>query len=283
MSNEGLVQRATVRELIQCFDEAKAQVTTAFSMLHNAQQSLDDRFKLGGHTGVSIYLERISHRSTSWLDLEFTLKEMEKQAWYHVVNRLDIWRVMSEARASELRKQIDEGTLPPLTEDTAMQLAAAYMGNLDKLIDELTKEIFDWLRPRVDDHGRTYCGGQYKTNNREVVGPRVIREFMIERSHMGGFRVRYDGSSAQRLRTLENLFLALDGKGSTGKGYQSEIQSAIEREKSGVGRTEYFGFKACKNGNLHIEFLREYLLAELNRRAGGKNLTKDVGVKAKAA
>jgi hypothetical protein len=144
-------------------------------------------------------------------------------------------------------------------------------GNVDKLVDELTKEIFDWLRPRVDSDGRSYNGGKYKTNNREVIGSRVIRSLMVERAYNGGFHVRYDGESSQRLRTLENLFRALDGKGSTGTGYQSELQTAIEREKRGDGQTEYFRFKACKNGNLHIEFLRADLLAELNRRAGGRN------------
>jgi hypothetical protein len=272
MTSTAIVTRATVRELIQCFNEAKANVRTGFSMIASAQKSLNDRFKLGGHTGVSIVLDRYSHRDADHLAVEETIAIMERQAWRSIVDRLDIWRVMSEARASELRKLIDEGKLPELTEDTAMQLAQAYVGNVDKLIDELTKEVFDWLRPRVDSEGRTYNGGKYKTNQRDVIGKRVVREFMVELSYMGGFHVRYRGEAAQRLRTLENLFRALDGKGSTGTGYQSDLQTAIEREKSGMGQTEYFKFRACKKGTLHIEFLREDLLAELNRRAGGMNL-----------
>jgi hypothetical protein len=272
MTSTAIVTRATIRELIQCFEEAKENVRVAYSMVLSAQKRLDDRFKLGGHTGVSIYLERHGHRSADHLDAEFAVKEMEKQAWRSIVDRLDIWRVMPEKRAAELRKHIEDGTLPELTEDTAMQLAQAYVGNVDKLIDELTKEVFDWLRPRVDIEGRTYNGGKFKTNKRDVIGKRVVREFMVELSYMGGFHVRYGGEASQRLRTLENLFRALDGKGSTGTGYQSELQTAIEREKSGIGQTEYFKFRACKKGTLHIEFLREDLLAELNRRAGGMNL-----------
>jgi hypothetical protein len=243
-------------------------------MLLATQKMLDDWFKLGGHCGVSIYLESHGQRSADYLDAEFAIKEMEKQAWRSIVDRLDIWRVMSEARAKELRKHIDEGTLPPLSEETAMQLAAAYVGNVDKLVDELAKEIFDWLRPRINEDGRSYNDGKFKTNDREVIGKRIVREFIIERSYFGGFNVRCGGEAEQRLRTLENLFLALDGKGATGKGYQSELQTAIEREKSGEGQTEYFKFRACKKGTLHIEFLRLDLLAELNRRAGGKNLAK---------
>lgn len=272
MNSTALVPRATIRELIACFEEAKANVRAGFSMLLATQKSLDDRFKLGGHTGVSIYLERHGHRSADHLDADFAVKEMEKQAWRSIVDRLDIWRVMSEARAKELRKHIEDGTLPELTEETAMQLASQCRDKLPNLIDELAKEVFDWLRPRVDESGRGYNGGKFKTNGREVIGKRIIREFMIERSYFGGFHVRYGGEASQRLRTLENLFLALDGKGSTGKGYQSDLQTAIEREKGGEGRTEYFAFRCCKKGTLHLQFLREDLLAELNHRAGGMNL-----------
>lgn len=274
MESTALVPRATVRELIACFEEAKANVRTSFSMLQSAQKELDARFRLGGHVGVSIYLENRGHRDASWLDLEYTLKEMEKQAWRSIVDRLDIWRVMSETRAKELRKHIEDGTLPALAEETALQLAAAYVGNVDKLVDELTKEVFDWLRPRVDDYGRTYSGGKYVTNKREVIGPKVIREYFVSPGFSRGkFHVRY-GKCQQRLHTLENLFRALDGKGSTGKGYHSDLENAINASEDGMGETEYFKFRACKNGNLHIEFLRSDLLAELNRRAGGMNFGK---------
>ena len=278
MNSTELVPRATVRELIQTFEEAKANVRVHFASLIATQKNLDARFKLGGNTGVSIYLARHGHHTADYLDADHAIREMEKQAWRSIVDRLDIWRVMSEARAKELRKHIDEGTLPELTEETAMQLAASYIGNVDKLVDELAKEIFDWLRPRVDQFGREYgYGAKFKTNNREVIGKRIVRDYMVEPAYDGGYRMRYNGEGAQRLRTLENLFLALDGKGATGNGWQSELQTAIEREKSGEGQTEYFKFRAFKKGTLHIEFVRLDLLAELNRRAGGKNLAKPKG------
>lgn len=272
MESNAIVTRATVRELIQCFEQAKQAVRVHFAGLIAAQKSLDDRFKLGNHCGVSIYIERHGHRSADYLDAEYAIKEMEKQAWKSVIDRLDIWRVMSEARAKELRKLIEDGQLPELNEDNALQLAKAYVGNLDKLVDELTKEVFDWLRPRVDEEGRSYNGGQYKTNKREIIGSRVIRSCFVTPWGLGKgkFHVRY-GECQQRLHTLENLFRALDGQGSTGRGFRSDLENAINESPDGEGQTEYFKFRACKNGNLHIEFRREDLLAELNRRAGGMN------------
>ena len=98
---------------------------------------------------------------------------------------------------------------------------------------------------------------------------------MIDRDNAkrGKYRVRYD-KSQQQLQTLENVFIALDGKGITGNGYRSDLENAIHASEDGTGQTEYFDFRAYKNGNLHLLFRRSDLLAELNRRAGGMNLSE---------
>lgn len=275
MSSDALTLRKTVPELVRVFREAVANVRSACGMLKATQKNLDDHFKLGGNTGVNVRLKRNKYTGfdASDVDVEHVVKCMERDAWRSIVDRLDIWRIMSEERAKELRTLIDEDGLPELTEENALQLAAGYMGKIGTLLDELVKEVFDWLRPRFDEYGRGYHGAQYKTNQREVVGNRVVCSWMIDRddAKRGRFHVRY-GEAQQRLHTLENLFRALDGKGSTGKGYHSDLENAINASKDGTGETEYFRFRACKNGNLHIEFTRSDLLAEFNRRAGGMNL-----------
>lgn len=271
-----LAVHATVCEAIRRFHDEKSNIVVAIGMLKASQKSLDSVFKLGGNRGVTIRMNRHRHSEIDidYIDLDFMLKRMEQNAWTFVVDRLDIWRIMSEARASELRGWIEKGELPPLTEESAMQLARGYMGNLDNLLNEFVKEVFDWLRPRMSE-GCGYNGADFKTNKWEVVGPKVIVEWIIDRDNAkhGKFRVRYD-SAQQQLQTLENLFIALDGKGTTGKGHRSELENAINASKDGIGRTEYFGFRACKKGTLHIEFLRLDLLAEFNRRAGGMNFGK---------
>lgn len=276
---DGLVVRTTIRDLIRCFDEAKTCVRVAIGMLKSSQDELNACFKLGGTTGVAIHLNRYRNGGidAESIDVDFVLKRMERDAWKFIVDRFDIWRILSEARATELRTQIDNGLLPELTEDTAFQLVHSYTNkkSVEDLVDEFAAEVFDWLRPNWDENGRGYNGAQYKTNEEEVIGKRVVREFMIDRydASYGKFRVRYDDAQ-QRLRVLENLFRALAGQGATGKGYRSDLENAINASSDGTGQTEYFKFRACKKGTLHIEFLRADLLAALNRRAGKKNLGK---------
>jgi hypothetical protein len=284
MSSEGLVQRSTVRDLIQVFHKACDDVRTAVGIINAAQLALNERFKLGGHSGIDIVLEGYYRRGFDSAD--DIIARMERDAWKHIVDRLEIWPVMSETKAEQLRKLLDEGKMPELNEQSVAQLAANFITPeaLHALVDELIEEVFNWLRPRADSYM-----AKYVTNKQELVGNKVIRPSMVTRSCLlgrGMFRVDFDHGafgSQQRLRTLENVFKALDGKGAAGKRYNSELEDAINASPDGTGETEYFRFKAHKNGNLHIEFLRADLLAEFNRRAGGKNLAKNAGGKAKAA
>jgi hypothetical protein len=266
MSTE-LIPRATVREFVQTYIEERERVRAAIESMRLAQSNLDARFQLGNTSSpftVSI--------DGTWAGTKFdtakALARLERDAWNFIVNQLDIWRIMSVARANELHDLIDSGGLPPLTEESAEQLARQYIEGIDTLIDEYAREVFDWLRPRAGTKP-----AKYQTNRQDVVGQRVVLWRIFDTVHFKFFKTyrMTDSDAEQRLRTIENLFHALAGKGSTGKGYRSELQTSIETSKDGLGQTEYFGFRACKNGNLHIQFRREDLLAELNRRAGGMN------------
>jgi hypothetical protein len=230
MSSDALVTRATVREFVQTYVEERERVRGAIESLKLAQSNLDARFQLGALSSpftVSINGEWAGTK----FDTTKALARLERDVWTFIVDRLDIWRIMSVERAAELRKQIDENLLPELTEESAMQLARGYIGKLDTLLDELIREVFDHLRPRE----RT-LPGKFKTNRRDVVGSRVVLPRIIDDkmlSMMNKYCMK-DCESEQRLRTIENLFHALAGKGSTGKGYQSELQTAIEASKDGT-------------------------------------------------
>jgi hypothetical protein len=54
--------------------------------------------------------------------------------------------------------------------------------------------------------------------------------------------------------------------------YHTPLFLAIEQGQGGYGETDYFRVKCYQNRNLHIEFKRLDLLANLNAIAGGKTL-----------
>lgn len=258
-----IVPRATVRELIACYEQAVADVTEAFRLLSGAQKSLDARFKLGGtYSSITVTTDGCHVPS---LQLTKALARLERDAWSNIIDRLDVRRMMPTAKVKQLEEQIETNKMPPLTEDTAMQLAAQCLSQLDTLLDELVAEVFDWLRPQE----RT-TESKYKRNQRDVVGKRVVLPGAVKKHPTNGYTVH--SYTSQQLSCLENVFLALDGKGSVHRGYYSALYNAINESADGNGSTTYFQFRCHKNSNLHLEFLRDDLLAEFNRRAGGMHL-----------
>lgn len=85
------------------------------------------------------------------------------------------------------------------------------------------------------------------------------------------FHVSYGHHDAQ-LRAIENVFSALDGKGSISKTHNGLLVDAINQSADGRGETDYFRFRCFKNRNLHLEFRRLDLLARFNQIAGGARL-----------
>jgi hypothetical protein len=83
------------------------------------------------------------------------------------------------------------------------------------------------------------------------------------------FRVNYHRE--KYLTALDNVFSLIDGKGPV-KSYHGPLYDAITDSPDGTGSTEYFKFRCCLNGNLHLEFLKPALVAKLNAVAGGNRL-----------
>jgi len=128
------------------------------------------------------------------------------------------------------------------------------------------QEVFEWLRPRRTRFNR------YKTNTELEVGRRAIIPFVVGLRYCGdGFDVGYRQEA--NLTALENVFSGLDGQGEIRKGYYSLLSGAIKQAGiDGRGETDYFRFRACRNGNLHLEFKRLDLLQRFNEIAGGARL-----------
>jgi hypothetical protein len=131
------------------------------------------------------------------------------------------------------------------------------------MLTEAVEEVFSFLRPRRSE---------YKRNSEFEVPPKIILSHIVDTGWMGRFRVSYYRS--QHLTALENVFSALDGRGSVSKSYYSALQQEIEKATRTERRfqTEYFEGTVHKNGNMHLTFRRLDLLKRLNEIAGGKRL-----------
>lgn len=189
------------------------------------------------------------------------LESAERQIWGAIVHRSGIFRMLSHKRAVEVGDQLEKGELPPLTHAEVQRWLDNARGSADALLREKIDEVFDWLRPR----------SKLKSNNKVVVGKRVIVGYVVERANpCWGWKPQVNYHAIHRLTSLETLFSTMAGMGERTKGWKSDLQTAIDGAdpEDPRGETVFFKFRACRNGNLHLEFRRPDLLARLNQIAG---------------
>lgn len=262
---EQLALRSTVRDLVAAFTEAENTVRVAFRMLVDAEARLNHVFRGAEYGSISIEAGRYG---TRFNDPEETIEKLARGAWRVIVERLELKRMMSVKRWEALQHTLDREKLPPITEENVVAFAEQHLASLGEMLTEAVGEVYEWLRPWSGSKA-----AQYKTNPKLEIERRVVLTWMVEPGYKAGhLHVRY-GRSSQQLTALENVFSALDGRGSISKGYHSLLETAVNETPCGEqGETAYFRFRAYRNGNLHVEFKRLDLLKRFNQVAGGRRL-----------
>jgi Domain of unknown function (DUF4942) len=269
---DGLALRTTVRQLVATWQSAEQAIRDGFAQIDAAQEALNAVYTLGGNGTL-----RVTGRSRSF-DLNFSdpsdaLDYLARGCWRHIVDRLELRRVLSDFKWTELQRNLEKGKLPPITEETVHTFAAQYMTALGDLFQEKVAEVFERIRPREGTRR-----AEYKTNARNAtyeIGERVILAYIVEPNwDKSKLTVRH--SSHPQLTALESVFRALDGQGYGTQHHYSDLATAINASATGVAETEYFKASFFKNGNLHLTFRRADLLAEFNRIAGGLRIKEAV-------
>lgn len=265
MTTTTLTQHETVTQIVRTYEEARADIESAFGQVSAAVKRLNDTFSHSEHAGDIFIRDRWrGHANVSFDEPGDVLEMLKRDVWRCIVDRLEIQRVCSIARWTEITRQLESGEgLPELTVDNVMRWGQAQHRAIPEMIEEAVREVFDLLRPP---------GSTYKTNTEYEIGKRVILERAVEAGwgRNGGFMLCY--RKEQHIIALENVMQALDGRGFVNKNNRSELYQALRDAPNGRGRTTYYKFRAFKKGTLHLEFTRPELVKRLNAIAGGKRL-----------
>ena len=265
-----LARRSTVTQLVAAFREAENVVRVSFATIVAAEERLNHAFTLGGHNSIRIDAARGSYHS-DFSDPDDCVARMTRTAWRVIVERLELRRVMSIKRWTELDRELDKGTLPAITEENVYTFAKQYADSFGAMMRESVVEVFEWLRP-----GRHSAAAKYKTNSQLEIPKKVILPYIVERAdkrwRFDRFKVNYNRQ--QELTAMERVFSMLDGQGEILDTYKSALEMAINESfpNDGKGETTYFRFRVFENGNMHIEFKRLDLLKQFNQIAGGGRL-----------
>jgi Domain of unknown function (DUF4942) len=269
MTNTSLTQKQTVTALVNAYQGAVAEIRRGFAIVEAAEKALGLAFAYEEQAYHFQIRDRYNRTSIEFSDPESSIATLKREAWGVIVARLEVRRMMSIKRAAELDRQLEKEELPEITIENVLAFARGIEANIGSMLDEAVTEVFDWLRPH---HSR------YKTNTEFEIGPKVILAYVVDEFYPpvhddDRYRVNY--RYQKDLTALENVFSALDGRGSIAKGqWGSELADAINQTTvdTGRGETRYFKFRCFRNRNLHLEFKRPDLVDKLNKMAGGMRL-----------
>lgn len=254
-----VARRETLAAMIGTYQQATKQVEQAYAILEQAEKSLRAVFLDAPSYRFSV-IERNSTDVGATASKTITAK-LKKDAWAIIVERMELRRMLSIQRRTELDNQIEKGELPELTDENVLALFETSVANVNTYLEEAVQEVFEYLRPR---------SSHLKTNTEFELGKRVILTWQVEKGwSRGKFRVNYHRE--KYITALDNVFHMIDGKGPI-KSYHGPLSDAITDSPDGTGQTDYFKFRCCLNGNLHLEFLKQALVAKLNAVAGGNRL-----------
>ena len=222
-----------------------------------AIQRAEEHLKAFSSSGLSYDLLAFNHNDVS-LDFERKRKRIKAAAWRYLIDRIELKKLASMARAKEIDHQLYKSpeTLPEITLDNLFGWLAAMDSQARQFLVEAADEVYRKLRP----------SNFYKTNSAFRIGKRVILTNRVERAYVGKkFSVRYIFND--ELRAIDNVFHLLAGVGLS--AYRDgELCKAIAESEHGTGETQFFRFKCFRNGNLHLDFLRPDLVTELNKIGG---------------
>ena len=243
--------------MVENYRKAREEIRQAFGLLISAKGRMKSSF--------GVYFDKVIPSDFREYNLEKELNKslamMRRNAWKGIVSKTRIKKLMNKSRSCRLDEQLERGELPELDIKSLTDMLKDLSENAGQYFNEAVKEVFERLRPRRSG---------YKTNSELEIGKKVILWGITE---YDGYLPRFTYSGEKDIVGVDNVFHLLDGQGIA--KYPGDAVTRIRKamnENKWECETDYFAFRWYKNGNLHIEFKRADLVADLNRIGGGNRL-----------
>ena len=180
-------------------------------------------------------------------------KRMRQVSWRYVISKMQIDNYISSKKRDELNELIEQDKLGPFNALTVSNFITDAAMNVNSLVDEAAKEVFEYVRPRTG----------HKTNEFSKGMPEKVIITGISSYQTWYKTISVGYHNEKKLKDLDNIFHLLDGKGPI--QYPGDLLTKIkETAYNTINMTEYFEFKVfAGNGNLHLKFKRMDLANKL--------------------
>lgn len=244
------------RETITAIVERYQAAMEAIEDLHTVHTEADKIFRSFDNTGWYMRLD-------NECDYEKSQKRLTRNAWRQIIKKTGLLEAMTEKRKAEIERTVENDRMPEITVENCLDILKQLYDRTPDLLREFVADCYNMFIPTQYSGLRTNSGGE--------IGKRGIISYVFNCDYC--FSLSYNRGYT-RLKTLENTFSLLDGKGivtNDKENLASKVRLAIKEGKKEL-ETEYFRLKWYKNDRLHVEFKRLDLLRELNRIGAGNRL-----------
>lgn len=250
--------------MVTVYDQAIIKPETLAEYVSGYNQTVSDIMEFQPYyEKVQNVLVTSNGRSSCNADIPKTLDKLKKGAWKEIVDKFNLFSIMSMKRVHELERGFyDESTpceklgIPDFTIDNILAFIDTQREALPNLMAEKVLEVYDILRP--NNRWR-----QLKTNDKSLnvgIGEKVILSYYMEQKWGGGLKVNYN--RREDLNAIQAVFWLLDGKG-TPKDGEKLYYVLDNSERAETYEDAYLRLKGYLNGNIHIEFKRPDLVKKI--------------------
>ncbi|HTR86212.1 MAG TPA: DUF4942 domain-containing protein [Reyranella sp.] len=272
-----IVPRATIRDIcgrrqkaLDLFDAAHGQLVNASGALDAAKLAyacIDPRHSPSTASPESSYTYSTRRETDHFLDglqvppLEAfraeARKMVDRRMWATIVEMTDLERLMDKEAKDQLRDQL-LADVPEATEENVVATLQDFAANAGRIWRRGIANCFS----RLDRRFRSHDGWK--------IGSRVILSHMFD----GFGHWNYHRNHRDTLYDIDRVFCLLDGRESP--HLLGGIAQVVEESRKSGGwggrqsecESEYFKIRCFKNGNCHIWFKRDDLVARVNRLLG---------------
>jgi hypothetical protein len=269
-SPDQIITRQTAEQVAEAFGRAADIISAAYNQLSDAQTILEsvlgDSVGYGRMTVAGQWTRIVwDHRKPQEFISELMIS-LKRAAWRRIFEIVQIDKVLSQKRQSQLEERLEHGSMPEVTTENIYAELMTFLQDQDAIYLDLVKEVYDILVPDPESWHRR----KYKTNQNWKIPHKVILVNYLHTTH-DSWGVEY-GTQHYRLQAIDRLFHLLDGAGIP-DGYNGELIDAIKTANhDGHCETEYFKMRLYFNGNIHLTFKRPDLVARLNKITGDGSL-----------
>lgn len=179
---------------------------------------------------------------------ERLFQRIDKIMWHDLFQDLPFFQIMSEERKKKIYKSLEISQYDYDHENN--QVAEFTEENINFQIEAMYSQRGEMFLDKIEEVYRG-LSWNYKTNDPNKIGKRIIVKFWASTWNDG----------RDKLRMLEDALCTLEGKAILPAGSKERIENQIPSYgfAGKTGENRFMKAKACKNGNVHVEFKEEAL------------------------